>query len=74
MYCINRKKDHVTYEAKIEHKEQQQEHVHTKFKVTSIDEKESESKGISSSAKNRHSDDSGPGEKCGVIIFAKNIT
>lgn len=47
--------------------------IHTKFKVTTIDEKAKESNGMSSSAKSRHSDDSGPGEKCGVFNFAKKI-
>lgn len=46
----------------------------TKFKVTYIDEKAKESKGISSSAKSRHSNDSGPGAKCRFFSLAKNIT
>lgn len=46
---------------------------YTSFRVTSIDEKARESKGISSSSKSRHSIDSGPGEKCGFFSLAKNI-
>lgn len=46
---------------------------HTKLKVTTIDEKDRELKGISSSEKSWHSDDSGPGEKWGFFSFAKNI-
>lgn len=46
---------------------------HTKLKVTTIDEKDRELKGISSSGKSWHADDSGPGEKCGFFNFAKNI-
>lgn len=46
---------------------------HTKFNVTNIEEKAKESKGMSSSAKSRHSDDSGPGEKWGVFNFARKI-
>jgi hypothetical protein len=45
----------------------------TKLKVTTIDEKDRELKGISSSEKSWHSDDSGPGEKWGFFSFAKNI-
>lgn len=46
---------------------------HTKLKVTTIDEKDRELKGISSSEKSWHSDDSGPGEKWGFFSFAKKI-
>lgn len=45
----------------------------TNFKVTNIDENAKESKGISSSAKSRQSNDSGPGEKCGLFSLAKKI-
>jgi hypothetical protein len=48
--------------------------LHTKFKVTSIDENARELKGISSREKSWHSDDSGPGENCGFLRFAKKIT
>lgn len=44
---------------------------HTKLKVTTIDEKDRELKGISLSEKSRHSDDSGPGEKWGFFNLAK---
>jgi hypothetical protein len=44
--------------------------VHTKFKVTSIDENAKELKGISLREKNWHFDDSGPGENCGFLRFA----
>ena len=47
--------------------------VPTKVKVTNIEENAKESKGISSSEKSLHSDDSGPGEKWGLFIFAKKI-
>lgn len=46
---------------------------HTKLKVTTIDEKDKELKGISSSGKSWHADDSGPGEKWCFFSFAKNI-
>lgn len=45
----------------------------TKFNVTNIDENARESKGISSSEKSRHSDDSGPGEKWGFFNLDKKI-
>ena len=45
----------------------------TNFKVTTIDENAKESKGISSSEKSRHSNDSGPGEKWGFFNFARKI-
>jgi hypothetical protein len=45
----------------------------TNFKVTAIDENAKESKGISSSEKSWHSNDSGPGEKWGFLSFAKKI-
>lgn len=41
--------------------------------MTSIDENDKESKGISLSAKSWHSDDSGPGEKWGLFNLAKKI-
>jgi hypothetical protein len=44
--------------------------VHTKFKVTSINENAKELKGISSREKSWHSNDSGPGENCGFLRFA----
>lgn len=46
---------------------------HTKLKVTTIDEKDRELKGISLRGKSWHSDDSGPGEKWGVFNLAKKI-
>ncbi|GER39931.1 septin-1 [Striga asiatica] len=45
----------------------------TNFNVTNIDENAKESKGISSCAKSWHSDDSGPGAKCGLFNFARKI-
>jgi hypothetical protein len=48
--------------------------LHTKFKVTNIDENARELKGILSREKSWHSDDSGPGEKWGFLSFAKKIT
>ena len=50
-----------------------QKQSHTKFKVTNIDENARELKGISSSAKSSHSDDSAPGAKWGFFNFAKKI-